>query len=287
MARLTFIGTGLIGEGLASAALKRGHDVTVWNRSPEKTAALKEAGATVAGDVAAAMSGQDRVHIALSDEHAVAAVLERAGEALKGALLIDHTTASPKGTLDNAAAFTARGARYLHAPVFMSPAMCHQAKGMMLAAGPSTTWEAAQEGLEEMTGAVRYLGERMDAAAAYKLFGNAMIITLTAGLSDVYAMAASLGIEAEDARAFFDVFNPVGVIAGRGKKMAAGDYRPSFELPMARKDVRLMIESTKPAHPLCVLPGIAARMDALLAKGEHDHDDFSVIAVDAVPKAST
>ena len=92
-----------------------------------------------------------------------------------------------------------------------------------------------------MTGRVDYLGERPDLAAAHKLFGNAMIIALCGGLADVYAMAASLGIDAADAHALFGKFNPAGVLTYRGAAMAKGDYTPTFELTMARKDAGLMI----------------------------------------------
>jgi 3-hydroxyisobutyrate dehydrogenase-like beta-hydroxyacid dehydrogenase len=62
--------------------------------------------------------------------------------------------------------------------------------------------------------------------------------------------------------------------------MAAGEYTPSFELGMARKDVRLMIETAR-ALPLAALPAIAARMDALIAEGRAA-DDLAVMGKDAV-----
>ncbi|MBA3891482.1 MAG: NAD(P)-dependent oxidoreductase, partial [Gemmatimonadaceae bacterium] len=62
--------------------------------------------------------------------------------------------------------------------------------------------------------------------------------------------------------------------------MAARDFTPSFELAMARKDVQLMID-TAGELPLAALPGIAARMDALIADG-HGEDDLAVIAREAV-----
>jgi 3-hydroxyisobutyrate dehydrogenase-like beta-hydroxyacid dehydrogenase len=61
--------------------------------------------------------------------------------------------------------------------------------------------------------------------------------------------------------------------------MAARSFTPSFELDMARKDVRLMLETA--ASPLGVLPGLAARMDALIAAG-HGAEDMAVLGIDAV-----
>lgn len=78
----------------------------------------------------------------------------------------------------------------------------------------------------------------------------------------------------------FEFFNPATIVQTRGKSMAAGDFTPSFEMVMARKDVRLMME-TAGARPLAALPGIAARMDALIAAG-HGGQDFGALAIDVV-----
>ena len=109
-----------------------------------------------------------------------------------------------------------------------------------------------------------------------------MIISICAGLADVYGMAAALGIDATQAHALFGIFNPAGVFTYRGAAMAKGDYTPSFELTMARKDARLMIELAG-NRELAVLPAIAARIDALVARG-FGADDLGVLAVNAVPK---
>ena len=153
----------------------------------------------------------------------------------------------------------------------------------MLAAGPRTTFLQVEAALRAMTGRLEFLGERRDLAAANKLFGNAMIISVCAGLADVYAMAASLGIEASDAHSLFGTFNPTGVLTYRGAAMAKGDYTASFELTMARKDARLMVDLAK-GYELAVLPAIVERMDSLIARG-FGSDDLGVLAVDAVPKA--
>jgi 3-hydroxyisobutyrate dehydrogenase-like beta-hydroxyacid dehydrogenase len=280
---LAFIGTGMIGTGLAKAALGRGQGIQVWNRSPEKTAPLKELGAHVAANPAEAIAGVERIHLALSSDDAVDSVLEQFADAITTQVIVDHTTTGPGPTQERAERLAERGIAYLHAPVFMSPAACENAGGMILAAGPQAVFQRVQSGLEEMTRAVLYLGEERGRAAAFKLFGNAMIISLTASLADVFAMAKALGIEAEDARALFDNFNPTGVLTHRGAKMAAGNYEASFELPMARKDVQLMMEAAEPGS-LHVLPAIAARMDALIQAG-YTAEDVGILAVDVVPKA--
>ncbi|HQW67446.1 MAG TPA: hypothetical protein PLJ23_10435, partial [Gemmatimonadales bacterium] len=87
----------------------------------------------------------------------------------------------------------------------------------------------------------------------------------------------------------FGPFIPRGargqVDCGLGKSMAAGNYAPGFELTMALKDVRLMLATAGDA-PLSSLPGIAARMETLIAQG-HGHDDLAALGRDAIiPRTS-
>jgi 3-hydroxyisobutyrate dehydrogenase len=283
MAKIAFLGTGLIGSGMIEAARKRGEDVTVWNRTTAKARALEAFGARVAESADAAVRDASRVHLALTDDAAVDAVLAGSLAAMSNdAIVIDHTTTLPAGTEARARRLADAGRPFLHAPVFMSPQMCRESKGIMLCAGPSALHARVAPELAKMTGDLWFLGERPDLAAAYKLFGNAMIITITAGLADVFAMGKALHLDPELVHALFAKFKPAGTIDIRGAKMARGDYSPSFELTMARKDVRLMLETAAPAGNLAVLPGVAARMDALIAAG-HGSADLAVLAVDAVP----
>jgi 3-hydroxyisobutyrate dehydrogenase-like beta-hydroxyacid dehydrogenase len=199
-------------------------------------------------------------------------------------VIVDHTTTLPVRTAARAAALAASGVRYLHCPVFMAPAAARKQQGIILVAGPSAVYAQVADALAAMTGRVEYLGERTDLAAVHKLLGNAMIVTMVGGFADVLSIAAASGVTAAEAQHLFTIFSPSAMLTGaRGTAMVKGDYTPSFELAMARKDVRLMIESAG-ALPLAALPGIAARMDALIARGLGDRDG-GVLAIDAVPEA--
>ena len=276
MSRLAFLGTGLLGSGMVECLLRRGNDVTVWNRTEAKARALEAFGATVARTPEEAVAGVERVHMALSDDAAVDAMVDRIAQAAAGAILVDHTTTSPAGTKER----LQRAAGFVHAPVFMSPQMCRDATGLMLVSGPQGIFDTIRPGLEQMTGEVWYFGERGDLAAAYKIFGNSMIFTITAGIADVLAMAKHVGIAPADAAALFSKFRIGGIIPMRAEKMAQGDLSATFELAMARKDIRLMIEAAG-GEPLTVLPAIAARMDEAIAAG-HGKDDMGAIALSSV-----
>ncbi|MEO8381006.1 MAG: NAD(P)-binding domain-containing protein [Acidobacteriota bacterium] len=203
--------------------------------------------------------------------------------------VLDHSTTSPILTQARSARLAAGGVRFLHAPVFMSPQMCREGQGLIVVSGSCEIFEVVGPALSRMTGDVLYLGERRELAAAYKLFGNAMLFAMSAGLADVLAIARNLSVSGEDAVGLFARLNTGLVIPLRGPKMAAGDFSGTFELAMARKDVRLMIEAAGD-QPLIVLPSLAARMDDAIRAG-HGKDDLAAIAAAVVrlrdPSATT
>ena len=281
MTQIAFLGTGLLGAAFVEAAAKRGDRLTVWNRTAERARALEPFGVRVADSPAEAVRGAARVHLVLKDDAVVDEVIAALRPGLGGGtIILDHTTTQPALTADRALRLNAEGVRYLHCPVFIGPAAARVGKGTILASGPEALFSAAKDHLSRMAERVEHLGERPDLAAVYKLCGNAFIIGIGALVADVFAVAAGSDVAPADVLRVAEYFNPSATITGRGGKMARGDFTPTFELTMARKDVRLMIE-TAGSLPLVALPGVAARMDALIAEG-HGTDDYSVIGKDAL-----
>jgi 3-hydroxyisobutyrate dehydrogenase-like beta-hydroxyacid dehydrogenase len=103
---------------------------------------------------------------------------------------------------------------------------------------------------------------------------------MTGVVSDAFAIATASGVKSTDALKLLEFFNPGNVLASRGRKLAAADYSATFELTMARKDIRLMLE-TAGDLPMTMLPGLAARMDAMIAAGR-GAEDIGVITADVV-----
>jgi 3-hydroxyisobutyrate dehydrogenase len=281
MTHIAFLGTGLLGGAFAEAAAKRGDSVTAWNRSIDKAQALAQFGVKVASTPADAVRGVARVHLVLKDDAVVEEVIAMARDGLSpDVILIDHSTTLPELTTVRAERLRAAGVKYLHCPVFMGPPAARNAQGSMMVAGPKALFDAVEKDLAKMTGRLVYMGERTDLAAANKLLGNAMIIGLCATLADVLTLAQASDIASEDAVKLLGLFDLNAMVTGRGLNMAKGNFDPSFELTMARKDVRLMLETTGD-RPLATLAAIAERMDRLIAEG-HGAADTGVLAVDAV-----
>ena len=281
MSNIAFLGVGLLGSAFAEAAAKRGDTVSAWNRSPDKVRALEPFGVKAAASPAEAVRDASRVHLVLKDDAVVDEVLAATRAALlPEAVIIDHTTTLPALTAARAQRLAAEGLKYLHCPVFMGPPAARNAQGSMMVAGPRQLFESVKTELAQMTGRLEYLGERADLAAANKLFGNAMIIGVAAVLADVLTMAQASQVDPEDAIKVLKLIDLNMMVAGRGPNMAKGNFTPTFELAMARKDVRLMLE-TAGGGALAALPSIAARMDQLIAAG-HGAQDCSVLGIDAV-----
>jgi 3-hydroxyisobutyrate dehydrogenase-like beta-hydroxyacid dehydrogenase len=286
MAHIAFLGTGLLGGAFVEAAIRRGDEVTVWNRTTAKARALEAFGARVADSPAEAVRGVTRVHLVLKDD----AVVDEVVAALRPGLaattvVVDHTTALPALTAERSRRLNSEGVKYLHCPVFIGPPAARESQGTILVAGPRDLFDAVRSDLSKMAARVEYFGERPDLAAVFKLCGNAFIVGINALVADVFAVASGSRVASADALRVVEFFNPSTVVKARGAKMVAGDFTPTFELAMARKDVRLMLESAG-ATPLAALPQIAERLDALIAEG-HAHDDLAVIGIDSVRRQAT
>ncbi|HEY1957094.1 MAG TPA: NAD(P)-binding domain-containing protein [Polyangiaceae bacterium] len=275
---IAFFGMGLLGANFVRAMRRRGEAVHVWNRSKEKARALEADGAKAFDDAADAVRGASRVHLTLSDDAAVDAVLEAARPGFeKNVVLVDHTTTSPTGTAARAARWAERGVAFQHAPVFMGPPNALDGTGVMLASGDRARYDALAPELSKMTGKLVWLGEAPERAAVFKLMGNSFLMALTGGLGDMLALATAGHVAPADAMGIFDFFNPGASIGTRAKRVLEID-RASWELTMARKDARLMMDEAARAEvALTLVPAVAALMDRYIASGRGG-EDWTVIA---------
>lgn len=283
---IAFFGMGLLGANFVRAALRRGEQVQVWNRSPDKARALEAEGARAFSDPAEAARGATRIHLALSDDAAVESVLEQARAGLAAdAVIVDHTTTSATGARARYERFASGQPAFVHAPVFMGPQNALEGSGAMLISGPAERFERLRPDLEKMTGKLVYLGPDPERAAQFKLMGNLFLMFLTTGVGETLALAKAFGIGPDEAAQLFAFFNPGLSVPARVSRIIASPQAPaSWELQMARKDARLMLEAAdQAAQPLAVLSSIAAVMDQFIARG-HGRADWTVIATSALSR---
>jgi 3-hydroxyisobutyrate dehydrogenase len=260
METVAFYGAGMLGSAMIRGMLRRGIAVRVWSRSGHKARALEDDGARAFDDPVEAASGAERVHLCLSDDASVDAVIDAAlpGIATESPI-VDHTTVSPQGVEERAGRLAEAGYTFVHAPVFMGPPMALESTGVMMTSGDVGSLQRVRGALEAMCSDLRYVGDRPQDAAIYKLMGNAMILAVVGGINDAMRIGEEQGLSREQAYHLFDFYDPSGQIKGRGKRMVSGDYGPVWTLDMAHKDAVLM--QTAAHHER--LPVIDA-MEALL-----------------------
>lgn len=257
----------MLGSGFVQALARRGVDVRVWNRTFKKAKALEAHGAHAFESAAEAARGASRVHLCLHSDASVDSTLEAALAGIApGTPVIDHTTVLPQNVAPRAHRLHERGIPFLHAPVFMGPPNAAASTGLMLASGEQQTYDRVREALEAMTGTLWYLGERPDTAAVFKLMGNAMILAVVGGLSDMFAIAQANGIDRQTAYRLFEKYDPSGQITGRGKRMAAREHEAAWTLDMAHKDADLMLQSAS-GYDLYVIGAVERLLREASARG--------------------
>ncbi len=279
---IAFLGTGLLGANFTRALLKRGEIVHVWNRTAEKSKALEIYGAKAFENVSDAVKGANRIHLTLSDDQSVDEVLEKAFPGFDpGVIIIDHTTTSSPGAIKRSAFWKSRGYNYIHAPVFMGPPNALEGTGVMLVSGEPQIVKLLEPELSKMTGKLLNLGEKPEKAASIKLLGNLFHISLTGSIVDLITLADSLNVPVSELGPLLEILNPSVVAQGRLKKITSNTFdQPSWELNMARKDARLMIEQANTKQKtLMIVPAVAKKMDAWISKG-HAKDDWTIISKD-------
>ena len=278
MATIAVLGTGLLGAGMVENLLTKGQTVRVWNRSRAKLAPLVAKGAIAADSPADCVRGADRVHLVLSEDLAVDAVVEQLRPGLAaGVAVIDHSTNRPDRVRVRYDALRAAGVRYVSAPVFMAPKHAREGSGLMMISGPQQDADDLRSALETMTGKLWHVGERTDLAAVFKLAGNSVYFAITGAIAEVIAMGKQNGVDAETMMQVFAEFKPgSGLHMVQQRIAAAGTGKASFEMTMAHKDARLMAEAAGDEQ-LFVLPAVIAALQRGIDAG-HGSDDFAGFA---------
>jgi len=195
--KIGFIGLGAMGSGIAGSLLRAGHEVTVWNRSPEPVAALVAQGARAAkipadalgGDVAFSMLANDA---ALHEVGLDGAALDRAA---KGLVHCNMATVSLDMARALAAAHDARGLGYVAAPVFGRPNVAAQGQLLVVAAGAAAALETVKPLLAAVGRRVEIVGDKPEQANLFKIAGNFMIVSVVEMLGEAFALLRKGGVD--------------------------------------------------------------------------------------------
>lgn len=284
--RIGWIGLGKMGAPMARNVCEADAKLTVFNRSTEKCKPLLEAGAEIAPNVSVLAAQSDVVITMLSDDGALSQVLLAENGALSqmraGSILIDMSTVSPAISSEIANAATAKGVRYLRAPVSGSVALAVAGTLTVIASGPQDAYEEVQDIFKAMSAKQFLVGEQEE-ARVLKLAVNMMVGFSAAMMGEAMALGLKNGL---DRATMLDVIGSSAVASPLiGYKVAAlkeRDYTPAFEVTQMAKDFSLILEAGhKSATPMPLAAMVREGWSELVAAGDGDADFFKYVELAA------
>jgi 3-hydroxyisobutyrate dehydrogenase-like beta-hydroxyacid dehydrogenase len=276
--KIGFIGLGRMGAAMAANLVRAGHEVTVFNRSPGKSATLVELGAHEATRLPETCAGSAVLTMLANDDAASDVTLGEGGiirNMPRGAIHVSMSTISVELSNRLAQAHAKAGQRYVAAPVFGRPDMAAAAKLFIVAAGDPAAVDACQPLFGALGQKTTVIGTEPSAANVVKLSGNFLLASAIEALGEAVALVGKAGI---DPRAYIEfltstVFN-VPAYKTYGALIAQRKFEPAaFAAPLGYKDIRLTLaaaESLRVPMPLGSL--LHDRFLRLLAQGGENLD---------------
>jgi 3-hydroxyisobutyrate dehydrogenase-like beta-hydroxyacid dehydrogenase len=276
--KIGFIGLGHMGSAMAANLVKAGHDVNVFNRSPEKARALLDSGAHLAGSVAEACCADIVVTMLANDDAVEQVALAERGIVARlpgNAIHLSMSTISVALSKRLAQSHADAGQRFVSAPVLGRPDAAAAAKLFVVAAGDPAAVQACQPLFDAIGQKTFSIGTEPAAANLVKLSGNFLMASAIEALGEAIALVGKAGI---DRRVYVDLLTSSVFTAPAykiyGGLIADGKYQPAaFAAPLGHKDIRLALAAAEDLRvPMPLGSLLHDRFVRLLAEGGDDLD---------------
>lgn len=277
--KVTVLGTGIMGAGMARSLLRAGLDVTVWNRDGRRAAPLASDGAVVAPDPSAAVAGADVVLTMLFDGAAVTEVMTGALPAVdRRAVWVQSSTVGIEATAGLASLAGRFGVGFVDAPVLGTRQPAEQGKLTVLAAAPEAMRDRVAEVFDAVAARTVWVGERPGDGHRLKLVANAWVLSITAATAQSIALADGLGL---DPARFLDVIaggpTDSGYAQAKGRTMIAGEFAPAFAVDGAAKDAALILAALRESNVDDRLMAAVHALFTATATAGHADDDMAAV----------
>jgi 3-hydroxyisobutyrate dehydrogenase len=283
MARIAFLGLGVMGAPMARHLAAAGHALTVYNRSPDKSRGWVERhGGTRAGSAAEAADGAEAViacvgadrdveEVTLGPKGAFAAMAE-------GTLFVDHTTASAKLARRLAEEGDARGLRVVDAPVSGGQAGAEKGALAVMCGGSDEAVAAARPLIEAYAARIVHVGPAGHGQLT-KMVNQICIAGVVQGLAEAIHFAKAAGLDT--AKAFEAVSGGAAQswqMVNRWDTMEQGRFDFGFAVDWMRKDLGLTLEEARANGSRLPLTALVDQFYAdLQAMGAGRQDTSSLI----------
>ncbi|WP_306599213.1 NAD(P)-binding domain-containing protein [Geothrix sp. 21YS21S-2] len=249
--RITILGLGRMGAPMARNLIELGHEVTLWNRTPERADVMAAPGVHISPTVSDAVAKAQVALTMVSDDAAEEALTYGPGGLLEelghGAIHLCMSTIGVDTSRRLAEAHAKAGQGYVAAPVLGKPSDAASRRLWVLAAGPETQVNRCLVALEALGRGITRVGTRAEVAHALKLGANLLTVAMVETLGEVLAFGEKAGFAPAD---YLRLLN-LGLLKSPpmdafGGLMVRQDYEPSDQtLDLAAKDLELVIRSSR------------------------------------------
>jgi 2-hydroxy-3-oxopropionate reductase len=282
MTNIAFIGLGIMGSPMAVHLAKAGHQVAGFNRSPEKTAPLVDAGGRAAESIADAVGDADVVCLMVPDSPDVSTVLAGEGgvfdNAKEGTLVVDFSSIRPDVTTGLAEQAATRGLRLIDAPVSGGEAGAVNAALSIMVGGDADDFEAAKPYLDVVGKTVVHVGPS-GAGQTVKAANQLIVAANIEALAEAVVFLEAYGV---DTAAALEVLG--GGLAGskvldqKKQNMLDRAFEPGFRIALHHKDLGIVTAAAREAGVVIPLGAIVAQlMASALANGDGGLDHSGLL----------
>ena len=250
MANVAFLGLGVMGFPMAGWLAKKGHAITVYNRTKAKAEKwCGQHGGTAAGSPAEAAAGAEIVFSCVGDDPDLREIALGSGGVIasmrKGSVYVDHTTASADVAREIAAAGAKRGVACLDAPVSGGQAGAENGKLTVMVGGEPGPFATAEPVIRSYAQAVRLLGPA-GSGQLTKMVNQIAIAGVVQGLSEALNFARKAGL---DVATVVDTISKGAAqswqMENRWKTMSEGKFDFGFAVEWMRKDLRICLQEAR------------------------------------------
>ncbi|MCK6451963.1 MAG: NAD(P)-dependent oxidoreductase [Alphaproteobacteria bacterium] len=245
-----FLGLGVMGFPMAGHLAKAGHKVTVYNRTPAKAQDwVKKHGGTAQPTPAKAVAGCDIVFSCVGNDDDLRSVVLGSDGAFagmrKGAILVDHTTASAEVARELEAEAKRKGLGFLDAPVSGGQAGAENGQLTIMVGGDAATYASAEPAMKVYAKACTHMGPA-GAGQLTKMVNQICIAGLVQGLSEAVNFAMKAGLDTDKVLATISKGAAQSwQMENRWKTMAQGKFDFGFAVDWMRKDLGICLAEAK------------------------------------------
>jgi len=282
VSRIAFIGLGIMGSHMACHLARAGHTVIGYNRSPQRTAALVEAGGAAADSIEQAVKDADVVAVMVPDSPDVQAVLLGDSgvfaHAQPGTLVIDFSSIRPDVTTELARLATERGLRLIDAPVSGGEPGAKNATLSIMVGAADDDFAAATPILQAVGKTIVHVGPN-GAGQTVKAANQLIVAGNIELLAEAITFLQAYGVDIDAA---------VSVLAGglagsavldqKAPKMLGRNFDPGFRIELHHKDLGIVMAAAREAGVITPLGAVVAQlMASAVANGEGPLDHSALL----------